>query len=224
MKKICFILSFVLLASCDFDLDNEKKDEPKNTKYEYVDLGLPSGLKWATMNVGATMPTELGNGFPWGDISTTAVYDWETYKWGNGDEYALTMYCTDAEAGKVDGKTVLEPADDAATQLWGSDWRMPTYDEIKELYEKCTWTWVTSYNGVNAKGYVATGSNGNSIFFPAVVGKTRQAQGAYWSSSLRAEEGYNKSAIVLMFVEDEGVKLKSQYRINLFYVRPVLNK
>ena len=226
MKKIVYMLSLsvALFASCDFDLDDEGKEKEKNTEtgnYEYVDLGLPSGVKWATQNVGANTATELGTFVAWGEITPITDYDWETYKWGNGDEDALTKYCTDASAGKVDGKTTLEATDDIATQLWGSDWRMPTFEEVKELYDKCTWTWVPSYAGVDAKGYVVKGTNGNSIFLPAVSREERQAEGAYWSSSLRTEEGYNKSAYALLFAENEGVKLKSQYRINRFCVRAV---
>jgi len=226
MKKILFVLPLVavLFASCDFDLDSDKTaEEQKSAKSEYVDLGLTSGVMWATMNVGASKPTDLGTCVAWGEITPATDYEWESYKWGNGDEDALTKYCTDVHAGKVDGKTVLEPADDIATQLWGSDWRMPTFDELTELNNECTWTWVTSYSDVNIKGYVVKGKNGNSIFLPAVCDRD-QAEGAYWSSSLAAAEGYNKSACVLMFAENEGVKLKSKYRINRFYIRPVLNK
>ncbi|MBP5478182.1 MAG: hypothetical protein J6Y15_02320 [Bacteroidaceae bacterium] len=226
MKKICFILSFVLLASCDFDLDNEKKDEPKNTKYEYVDLGLPSGLKWATMNVGATVPTDFGYYLSWGEMNEKTSYTWADYRWCSGKANTLTKYCADEECGKVDGLKVLEAADDVATKLMGNDWRMPTSAEYEELIKECTWEWVTSYNNVEANGYVITGHNGKSIFFPAGGAKmgtelySKGVTGGYWSSSLREDKYLNNSAILIMFEEDI-YRLESEYRMNGFNVRAV---
>ena len=87
----------------------------------------------------------------------------------------------------TDGKTILDPADDAATAKLGSPWRMPTRDEIKELRDNCTWTWTTQ-DGKN--GYEVKGSNGNAIFLPA-AGFRRGSElldagswGDYWSGSL----------------------------------------
>lgn len=76
----------------------------------------------------------------------------------------MTKYCTDLANGTVDNKMTFEPEDDAATTNWGEAWCMPTYEQLKELYDECTWTMITQ-NGVN--GYNMTGPNGNSIFIPA---------------------------------------------------------
>ena len=94
-----------------------------------VDLGLPSGLKWASCNIGATTPEEYGYYYAWGETTTKADYSWETYKYANGAKNKLTKYCTDASYGDngfADNKTTLDLEDDAAHVKWGGSWRMPT--------------------------------------------------------------------------------------------------
>lgn len=165
------------------------KEKADHYGHEYVDLGLPSGIKWATMNVGATKPEEYGDYFAWGEIEPKEEYNWETYKWCNGSQKTQTKYCTSLTFGTVDGKTVLDPEDDVAHVKWGGSWRMPTKEEQDELREKCTWTW-TSLNGVY--GRKVTGPNGNSIFLPAAgyrynsIPSNAGPYGNYWSSSLRS--------------------------------------
>ncbi len=152
-----------------------------------VDLGLSSGLKWASYNVGATKPEEYGGYYAWGETEEKSDYGWDTYKYCNGTHDSMTKYCTSNNYVAVDNKTTLEPADDVATVNWGGSWRMPTTEEQYELRDNCTWTWTT-LNGVN--GYRVTGPNGNSIFLPAAgycVGRKvsyRGSYGCYWSSSL----------------------------------------
>ena len=146
---------------------------------EYVDLGLPSGLKWAKCNLGASKPSDYGDYYAWGETEPKPDYSWATYKWGTMDN--LTKY------NNSDGKTTLEAADDAATQKLGSPWRMPTYAEFKELLVNCTYTWTTQ-DGVNGLE-VKSKKNGNSIFLPAagynISGLTDAGSlGWYWSSSL----------------------------------------
>ena len=147
--------------------------------HAYVDLGLPSGLLWATCNVGADKPEDYGNYYAWGETTTKSTYNWSTYKWCNGNWNNLTKYNTESDYGTVDNNTVLDPEDDAARANWGGDWRMPTYDELKELKDRCTWTWRTQ--GVKS-GYRVTGPNGKSIFLPAA--------GHYCDGSLYLEGGY----------------------------------
>lgn len=154
---------------------------------EAIDLGLPSGLKWASMNVGATKPEEYGDYFAWGETEPKTDYSWSTYKWCNGSENTQTKYNTNSSYGTVDNKTVLDPEDDAAHMNWGGSWRMPTEEEWTALRTKCTWTWTTQ-NGVN--GRLVTGPNGKSIFLPAAGyrdGATLSyagSSGYSWSSSL----------------------------------------
>ena len=133
-------------------------------QHEYVDLGLPSGTLWATMNVGANSPEEYGDYFAWGETAPKEVYTWETYKWCNGNYNSLSKYCLDSYYGQVDHKFELEPADDAAYMNWGPSWRTPTVEQLTELTQCCTWLWTT-INGV--RGQLGTGPNGNSLFLPA---------------------------------------------------------
>ncbi len=180
--------------------DIEIKANFKETKgiengYTWIDLGLPSGLKWATCNVGATLPEEYGDYFAWGETSPKTTYDWSTYKYCNGTSDSMTKYCTDSEYGIEDNKTMLELSDDAAHVNWGGTWRMPTKYEQDELRNTkyCSWSWTTQ-NGVN--GYKVTSKkNGNSIFLPAAgfcvdsyFGRAG-SWGYYWSRSLNA--GYD---------------------------------
>ena len=98
-------------------------------QFEYVDLGLPSGLKWAKCNVGATSETDYGDYFMWGSVTpnTADECNWVSYKYCNGSYNTLTKYNTSTSYGKnPDNITTLETVDDAATQIMGSDWRMPT--------------------------------------------------------------------------------------------------
>ena len=176
----------------------------KFTEYhECVDLGLPSGLKWATCNVGAEEPWEYGGYYAWGETEEKSDYTSKTYKWCNGSKDSMTKYCTDSDYGRVDNKTVLEPDDDVAYVKWGGSWRMPTLEELKELCDECTWKW-TELNGVN--GYRVTGPNGNSIFLPAAGWRYetkryyRGTYGNYWSSSL-GDDG-SSGAYHLRFDDD----------------------
>lgn len=159
-----------------------------------VDLGLPSGTRWATMNLGATQPEEYGHYFAWGEISPKENYSWSNYRYCNGTSDSQTKYCTHREDGQIDNKILLEAEDDAARMLWGDEWRMPTREEQDEL-RACNWTW-TSLNGVN--GYRIQGPNGNSIFLPAagcMYGTTLNGvgeYGLYWGASLYAPySGYS---------------------------------
>ena len=145
--------------------------------YEYVDLGLPSGMLWATYNVGADSLDEVGDYFAWGETEPKTDYSWNTYKWGTKD--SLTKY------NNIDSLTVLKAEDDAATANWGRAWRTPTMDELYELKDGCTWTWTKD-------GLVGTSkTNGNTIFLPLSFGyngtdliKDNVIDGFVWSSNL----------------------------------------
>ena len=139
--------------------------------HEWVDLGLPSGLKWATCNVGAKTPEQCGNYYAWGETKPK-------------DEYTQANSLTyEKQMDDISGNAQY----DAATANWGGDWRMPTKVEMEELNDKCTWEW-TKQNGI--RGYKVTGPNGNSIFLPAVgyFNGTTFSSGScgssyYWSST-----------------------------------------
>ena len=184
--------------------------------HEYVDLGLPSGIKWATFNVGATAPEEYGDYFAWGETAPKTTYNWSTYKYCNGTETSLTKYCVSSSYGIVDNRTILGLEDDAANANWGGNWRMPTEAEQDELRntDNCTWEWITQ-NGVN--GYKVTSKvNGNSIFLPAAGYRCDDdlsyagSNGYFWSSSLNA--GNSSGAYVLSFdSSDVGWYASSRY-------------
>ncbi len=151
---------------------NETSDTPTTgtiAGHEYVDLGLPSGLKWATCNVGATTPEDYGDYYAWGGISPLSE---------NGDEPITTIE-------DISG----HPDHDAARANWGGTWRMPRKLEMDELINNCTWT-STTLNGVY--GYKVTGINGNHIFLPAagyiVYSSLRGigSSGRYWISTRNA--------------------------------------
>ena len=160
--------------------------------HEWVDLGLPSGLKWATSNVGANSPSDYGNYYAWGETSTKSNYDWSTYRYCNGSSNSLTKYNTSSPAyGTVDNRTRLEMSDDAARVNWGGSWRLPTDAEWTELRENCNWMWAR-LDGKN--GYKVTSrTNGNSIFLPAAGHRYESSLynagsfGDYWSSSLYSD-------------------------------------
>ncbi len=155
----------------------------EHNDYEYVDLGLTSGLLWATCNIGATYPEGFGERFAWGETAPKTEYSWSTYVYNTydyiygRDDYNLTKYNTNGRYGPVvDKKTTLEASDDAATVNWGWSWRMPTKAEQDELLTECTWM-RKIVNGIN--GYCVTGKNGNAIFLPI-----EDTYDYYWSSSL----------------------------------------
>jgi nitrogen regulatory protein PII-like uncharacterized protein len=175
--------------------------------HAYVDLGLPSGLLWATCNVGASSPEDCGDYFGWGETLPKDYYNWSTYQYCNGSDHTLTKYCSISNYGNngfTDNLTTLLPEDDAATANWGSDWRMPTEEEWQELYQNTTHTWTTQ-NGVI--GRLFTASNGNSLFLPAVSYRyegglnVSTSGGFYWSSSLTTICPYD--AWYLCFASDQ---------------------
>ena len=221
MKKHFPIIACLFMALSSFLVScGDTKSDPYNG-HEYVDLGLPSGTKWAACNVGATKPEEFGGYYAWGETEEKSNYSWSTYKWCNGSYDSLTKYCTSSSYGTVDNKTVLDPQDDVAHVKWGGSWRMPTLDEQEELLNKCTWSWTTQ-NGVN--GYKVTGPNGNSIFLPAAgfrYGSEAYDRGIYGffrSSSLGSDGSYK--ACYLDFLSDCHY-LDVNYRYCGLSVRPV---
>ena len=166
-------------------------------EHAYVDLGLPSGLLWATCNVGANAPEEYGDYFAWGETQPKSTYKWSNYQYYY-DGIWVTKYCNNSDYGYngfTDNLTTLLPEDDAAAANWGGNWRMPTKEEFQELYNNTTHTWTTQ-NGVN--GRLFTAANGNSLFLPAAGFRYDSSlyeagsHGNYWSSLLllRTEDPY----------------------------------
>lgn len=182
-----------------------------------IDLGLPSGTKWAPYNIGATTPEEYGDYFAWGETETKRRYKLSTYKWNDDTYNWLTKY------NYTDNKTVLDIEDDVARARLGGNWRIPTREDIEELLENCSYQWVET-NGV--KGCYLCGQNGNSLFFPAAGYYqnnvlTREGNlGVYWSCTLHDEYketafdfnfGNSKAASVGHFQRERGVTVRAVY-------------
>ena len=193
---------------------------------EAVDLGLPSGTKWANMDVGAEQVGAFGLFFAWGetegygrDTNDGRYFYWTTYKYmipGGDSELDVSKYQLDdgqtegcwydANGNFIgDGKRTLEPADDAAHVIWGGQWVMPTYEEMQELLANTTSEWTTQ-NGVNGRRFTSK-INGNSIFLPAAGTRYMDGfhfyttNGGYWSATVYVE--YSYSAHDLGFGADE---------------------
>lgn len=166
--------------------------------HDYVEIG---GIKWATMNVGASSVTDTGLYFQWGDTqgytanqvgngTGQKAFEWQDYVLGNGSIYpgggGMAKY------NSTDHKTILEPSDDAVTVAWGNGWRIPTKEDFAALSTATTAAWTADYEGSGVAGLVLTDTTDSSktLFFPACgacnnssvynVGNT----GYYWSSSL----------------------------------------
>ena len=191
---------------------------------DYVDLGLPSGTKWATCNVGADSPEDYGDYFAWGETTPKDTYDWSTYQYGDGSSSTLTKYCNNSGYGYegfTDDLTTLLPEDDAATANWGPDWRMPTKAEWQELLDNTTVTWTTQ-NGVS--GRLFTAANGNSLFLPAAGYRDNSSlynagsDGFYWSSSLDTDHPFHAGDFAF---KSDGCNMYGNTRFYGFAVRPV---
>ncbi len=168
-----------IMAGKDGDTEPEEKVYttcPDDHHPHIIDLGLPSGTKWACCNEGASKPEDYGSYFAWGETTTKEVYNWTTYIHCDGSYDT----CHDL------GTDIASTEYDAATANWKAPWQMPTEGQCQELVENCTSEWTTQ-NGVNGRKF--TGPNGGTIFLPAagsvwdgelyLVG----SDGYYWSSS-----------------------------------------
>jgi hypothetical protein len=191
-----------------------------------IDLGLTSGLCWATKNLGATEPQEEGTHFAWGEVEPKEDYSYKTYKWANllkNNEYF--KYLTDDYWGTiVDFRTTLELEDDAANVALEGKWHMPTQADVEELIRECT-TEFGDYYGVN--GYFVTGPNGNAIFLPAVgikegTGYEESTRGGdYWTSSLYED---NQAYAVTLSFSLTYFEIDDMRRTNGLAIRPVIHR
>ena len=199
---------------------------------EAVDLGLPSGNKWANVNLGAALPTDAGAYYAWGELSPKVTYSWKNYKWGGTSRSRVSKYCHTEWASRWDGGgfpdniTVLEQADDAAIACWGNSWQTPSKKDFEELIEVCTWTWQDSYAGTKVNGFLVE-NNGASIFLPAAgyvnnfgSPTTGNYYGYYWSTSIGSEpaDGY---LLVFSYGEEKGEMEDSVERYWGSPIRPV---
>lgn len=192
IKRIIASLVVLLGIQCSAQSVSGKVDG-----YDYVDLGLPSGLKWATMNVGASSPEECGDYFAWGEVKTKDSYNLD-------NSITLRKTPSKLESASIIGKDGnLTAQYDAASQNWGGKWRMPTKAEFDELFKNCTWTWTSigGENGYKVASKVA--GNNNWIFLPAAGLRLDTSSegvgslGLYWSSTV--DESGSNYAYILYF-------------------------
>ena len=139
----------------------EYKEKERPTPGQWVDLGLPSGIKWAGWNVGASAPEEYGGYFAWGETSEKSVYDIESYQ--HNQFYGYYSDGTPKWGYKHIGLCISGTSYDVATVKWGGGARMPTLEEVEELLEYCYFE--GGYLN-NVEGDFVLGPNGNSIFIP----------------------------------------------------------
>ena len=204
-------------------------DDPYNG-HEYVEIG---GLKWATINIGASQPSDYGLYFAWGETQgytgeqvgsgeEQKYFGWKDYKYGNGTSSPGATGMTKYNA--TDGKTVLEASDDAAVANWGGSWRMPTTAEFQALGAAVNTTW-TQVN--NVYGILCTDKTDKSktLFFPAAgfcdAGNVRLVGnfGYYWSSSLITYD--RQQACRLFFLNNNAYWNDYTLRFYGYLVRPV---
>ena len=183
MKRSIYLMLLVGLTTPSLYSQVDNNLCPDDQHPHMIDLGLPSGTKWACCNVDATKPEDFGGYYAWGETETKDCYEWETYTYYNdndgfifiGDDIAGTQY-------------------DVAHVKWGSFWKLPKIDQYKELIDYCTRTEVTR-NGT--RGLVFTGPNGASIFLPAAGGRIGYEMGDSgvncWSSTANRGAGSDKA-------------------------------
>ena len=187
---------------------NPSSPIPPTPSHDYVEIG---GIKWATMNIGATGITDYGLYFQWGDtqgytaaqVGSDKQFTWNDYKYTNDGGTTMTKY------NETDGLVTLQASDDAVTAAWGGNWRTPTENEFTTLIDAVNIGWVSDYQDSGVAGIVCTDKTDNSkvLFFPVAgycingnsifVGR----EGYYWSSSLNTYDDDIKSAIYLFIAE-----------------------
>ena len=174
----------VIIFEKKYTVNQHENIDARNIRPQAIDLGLKSGTKWASFNVGATKPEEYGEYFAWGEIENkkNGYYDWNTYIHCDGSMET----CHDL------GSDISGTQYDVAHVRYGSNWQMPTREQFEELLSNCNLEWTT-LNGV--RGYkFKSKHNDNSIFLPAAGDRKKDefcdvdSHGAYWYSSLDSSE------------------------------------
>lgn len=202
-------VTIIVSGSCEYNLEYEKM------AYEAIDLGLPSGTKWASMNVGAESPEREGNYYAWGEIepNKASAYTLENYKFYDSATSSVTKY------NNMDNKMTLGLEDDVANIVMGGEWHIPTSAQCAELIDNTTSSWTTDYNGTGVAGTIFTSNiNRNTIFFPITnVGDCLD----YWSSTC---DNNNYSDAYEIYSENGYIDLLPWARYNGLLVRGVIGK
>ena len=195
--------------------------------HDWLNIGMPSGLKWAIMNVGASSPTDYGDMIAWAETKSKigSSYYFSNLKYSNGNGSQFTKYVTNSTYGTPDGLSTLQPEDDAASVNWGGNWRMFTHEEAVELFDNSVSFAATSFNNVTRKGVLVVGRNGREIFMPAsgisfyyTPYYNRDNEGYYWSSSLYDQ---NNSVCWFMSPNPNIGKIRPSFRYDRYYGMPI---
>ena len=221
--------SYLLTVDIPISVD-PYPEYPTYNGHQYVDLGLPSGTKWATMNIGANSIVETGLYYQWGDSQGYALNDREewgdaNYKWYNAETDDYTKYCD------TDKKITLDSEDDAAVVSWGNGWHMPTEEQMSELIneEYTTYEWVNNYlhRGVNG-ALITSKINNNTLFLPAnkEIG-TEWERSVYLTKDTFAGDGWSTPYCISLYASKYGPDITNEtcegetYRRDPYTVRPV---
>lgn len=184
-----------------------------------VDLDLPSGRKWASCNVGATLPTENGEHFAWGETIPKSFYNWTSYVYCNGDYLKLTKYITNSSFSSnrmADNKVLLDSRDDVATKIMGQSWQMASVRDWQELRDHCVIrpARINGVDGVIVSSKKDMNNNKKFIFLPGTFtlgtysGSDYKSYGQYMTSALDdSSNSHCKSVSVLNTIE-----ISSSYR------------
>lgn len=188
---------------------------PDNHHPHMIDLGLPSGTKWACCNVEANKPEDYGGYYAWGETEEKDSYDWSTYIHCDGTKETCHNLGSDIAGTQYD----------VAHVKWGGSWVMPSKEQQDELRNNCTLEWTT-VNGVNGRKFTSK-INGGSIFLPAAGGRWYSElnyagrYGNYWSSTLYEDYEYNESYAYYLSFSNYYASWGNNGRGNGLSVRPV---
>ena len=191
---------------------------PKETM-EYVDLGLPSGIKWAKCDLGETVPEACGLSYSWGETWYKGQAFEDSYYFNNGKWGEFFKYNT-AGANPV----TLDKEDDVAFLRLGEGWRIPTWADVLELYENCTIT-EASLNGVLGVMFISK-KNNNYIFlaYNKLSGRIRIDR---WTNTLSNDNAAFAAVLTLKKYDNGSVGMRDNTygkRYYIFPIRPVYLK
>ena len=239
MKKFALFFAFLLLGTSGAFAQSSKYDVNDDgdvnitdvielvniilgKQHEAVDLGLPSGTKWASCNVGATKPEEYGGYYAWGETEEKEVYSTATYQYATGEDTDGDGWYENLQYKNL-GSDISGTYCDVAHVKWGGKWVMPSANEVKELIDNCTSEWTT-LNGVNGMKFTSN-INGNSIFLPASGwrwGDTFYSVGSYGNYWLSTQDpSYSYGAYGISSYSEGAISGSSEKFIGQS-VRPVV--
>ena len=184
---------------------------PDDNHPHAIDLGLPSGTKWACCNLGGTSPEDRGEYYAWGETEIKDHYDSNNYQYYD----PATRNCLDI------GESICGTEHDVARAKWGSAWQMPSLGQIQELMDNCTSLW-TEFDGIKGRLFISK-ENEARIFMPIDKDDRQEdcwahgEKGYYWSGTLSPDD----DCAYDFFFDDQIMRWAYEERLNGWFVRPV---